>query len=186
MFPLTIYWVHSSCAQILKMINRMGQNKKINGPIKTLKASSHCSLYCMSSFCGVRGQWLLQRTLRPPRSLLEFVLPLWLHTFLAALQWTSFFLFVPCRWFTVVRGEVCVFSQACVKVAAQGGKQCVCVGGVQVGLIMHRQQWLQWSSEDDLRTVRLCDVSVGSSRDREEQAHAETICQLQILWQSFS
>lgn len=96
------------------------------------------------------------------------------------------FLFVPCRWFTVVRGEVCVFSQACVKVAAQGGKQCVCVGGVQVGLIMHRQQWLQWSSEDDLRTVRLCDVSVGSSRDREEQAHAETICQLQILWQTFS
>lgn len=127
-----------------KSYGTVGRNKKINGPIKTLKASSHCSLYCMSSSCGVRGQWLLQWTLRPPRPLLEFVLPLWLHTFLAALQWTSFFLFVPCRWFTVVRGEVCVFSQACVKVAAQGGKQCVCVGGVQVGLIMHRQQWLQW------------------------------------------
>lgn len=29
MFPLTIYWVHSSCAQILKMINRMGQSDRI-------------------------------------------------------------------------------------------------------------------------------------------------------------
>lgn len=180
MFPLAVYWVHSSCAQILKMINRMGQNKKINGPIKTLKASSHCSLYCMSSSCGVRGQWLLQWTLRPPRSLLEFVLPLWLHTFLAALQWTSFFLFVPCRWFTVVRGEVCVFSQACVKVAARGGNG-VCVGGSGRS---HNAQTTMTAVKTTC--VRLCDVSVGSSRDREEQAHAETICQLQILWQTFS
>lgn len=29
MFPLAIYWVHSSCAQILKIINRMGQSDRI-------------------------------------------------------------------------------------------------------------------------------------------------------------
>lgn len=73
---------------------------------------------------------------------------------------------------------MCVFSQACVKVAAQGGKQCVCVGGSGRS---HNCTDNNDCSEDDLRTVRLCDVSLGSSLDREEQTQAETICQLQIL-----
>lgn len=71
---------------------------------------------------------------------------------------------------------MCVFSQACVKVAARGGKQCVCGGGSSRS---HNAQTTMTAVKTTC--VRLCDVSVGSSRDREEQAHAETICQLQIL-----
>ena len=60
MFPLTIYWlpVHKYHTNIKnnKSFRTVRQNYKINGVIKTLRTSSQCSLYCMSSSCGVRGQ----------------------------------------------------------------------------------------------------------------------------------
>lgn len=131
MFPLTIYWVHSSCAQILKMLNRMGQSDRIKRLTVQLKhwRPLHTVL-CTACpppvgwgdsdyFSGLSDLHVLFRVCSstvtahiPGRAPVDVV-----------------FLFVPCRWFTVVRGEVCVFSQACVKVAARGGKQCVCGGG---------------------------------------------------------
>lgn len=41
-----------------------------------------------------------------------------------------------------MRGSVCFLSGVCEGCSSGGGM--VCVWGVQVGLIMHRQQWLQW------------------------------------------
>lgn len=188
MFPLTIYWVHSSCAQILKMINRMGQSDRIKRLTVQLKhwRPLHTVLCtaCPPSvgwedsdyFSGLSDLHVLFRVCSstvtahiPGRAPVDVVF------FIRSLQMVH----------SSTRGSVCFLSSVCE--GCSSGRETVCVwGGVQVGLIMHRQQWLQWSSEDDLRTVRLCDVSVGSSRDREEQAHAETICQLQILWQTFS
>lgn len=52
-------------------------------------------------------------------------------------------LFISCWPFTVVRGEMCVFSQTCVKAEAQGNGLRVGEGGHT----MHRQQRLERSQQ---------------------------------------
>lgn len=125
-----------------KSYGTVGRNKKINGPIKTLKASSHCSLYCMSSFCGVRGQWLLQRTLRPPRPLPSLFFHCDCTHSWPRSSGRRFFIRSLQMVHSSTRGSVCFLSGVCEGCSSGGGM--VCVWGVQVGLIMHRQQWLQW------------------------------------------
>lgn len=145
MFPLAVYWVHSSCAQILKMINRMGQSdriKRLTVQLKHLRPLH--SVLCTA--CPPPVGWEDSDYFSGLSDLHVLSLSLFFHCdcthswprssgrrfFIRSLQMVH----------SSTRGSVCFLSGVCEGCSSGGGM--VCVWGVQVGLIMHRQQWLQW------------------------------------------